>query len=128
MHHEVIGKPSKGLDTDHVDGNGLNNQKHNLRHVTRRQNGQNRHAVKTSRYPGVRWHKKSKKWIAEVRINGRGTHLGRFVSETEAFYFYCKAVNDLGEEMVDSQIINDNFIGNSSLDKKSTECSCQQGE
>lgn len=42
MHWEVIGKPAKGLETSHRDGNGLNNQRSNLQNGTKRQNQQNR--------------------------------------------------------------------------------------
>ena len=101
MHWEVIGKPSKGFITDHRDGNGLNNQQHNLRHVTVRQNGQNLiHGNRYSQYPGVCWHKKDKKWVAMIRINGPQKWLGSFDTEHEAFFAYEQAVNALGESTV----------------------------
>ena len=53
MHREILGNDIGLLQCDHVDGNGLNNQKSNLRVVTPRQNCQNLHVPKTSRHPGV---------------------------------------------------------------------------
>lgn len=37
-HHLVIGKPPKGFVTDHVNGNGLDNRRENLRHVSQSEN------------------------------------------------------------------------------------------
>ena len=60
IHWDVMGHPDKGMVTDHIDGNPLNNQKNNLRIVTQRVNKQNlRHKTNTrkysSKYPGVYW-------------------------------------------------------------------------
>ncbi len=102
MHHEIIGKPPKGFETDHENGRGLDNQRHNLRHVTSRQNGQNLHCKKTSQYPGVYWYKRDKKWAAKIMINGKTKHLGLFADELEAFKTYKQAVESLGEEVIGS--------------------------
>lgn len=101
MHHEVIGIPLNKLVTDHRDGNGLNNQRNNLRHVTRRQNGQNKKGYKgTSKYPGVHWNKNRNKWHVQIEINGKNKYLGLFTDEKEAFEAYKQAVINLGEEVV----------------------------
>ena len=101
MHHEIIGRPSKGLMSDHEDGNGLNNQRYNLRFVTNRQNSQNKKNIKTSSiYPGVGWHKKGKKWNARIQVNGKVKSLGLFADERKAFEAYKTAVNKLGETII----------------------------
>ena len=101
MHHEVIGKPPKGLETDHENGQGLDNQRKNLRFVTTRQNAQNRKNLKkSSQYPGIDWFKRNKKWRAHIRINGKLKYLGSFTNEFEAFSAYRQAVEAIGEEMV----------------------------
>ena len=41
--HRFIMEPPDGLEVDHIDGNGLNNQKSNLRVVTHEENAKNRH-------------------------------------------------------------------------------------
>lgn len=102
MHHDVIGYPPQNFVNDHRDGNGLNNQRHNLRFVTNRQNGQNRKNERSSsQFPGVYWHKQAKKWKAQISTNGNIKHLGLFLEEEEAFKAYCHAVEDFGEEMLE---------------------------
>jgi hypothetical protein len=85
MHHEIIGCPPKGFMTDHADGNGLNNQRENLRFVTHRQNCQNKKNIETSsQYPGVGWRTQRNKWRARIKINGKEKFLDHFISEFEA--------------------------------------------
>ena len=104
MHHEIMGMPPKGYEVDHENGSGLDNQRHNLRFVTHRQNGQNlTHRNKTSQYPGVCWHKRYQKWRTTIQINGKHKHLGFFTNELEAFIVYEKAVEALGEIILSKQ-------------------------
>ena len=101
MHFSIIGE-SESLQTDHIDGNGLNNQKSNLRLVTSRQNSQNkRNMIKVSQYPGVGWDKRRNKWRSRIVINGTQKHLGYFILAAAAFDAYRKAVNAIGEKVVD---------------------------
>lgn len=87
MHAEIITIP-KGLQCDHIDGNGLNNQKLNLRAVTIRRNQQNRHVKKSSKYPGVYKQKRDGKWRAHITFNGTVRHLGLFEVEEDAYTAY----------------------------------------
>jgi hypothetical protein len=91
--HRVILNPPSDMEVDHINGNGLDNRKENLRIVTRRQNSQNRHQVKTSKYTGVCWDNDRQKWRAYIRIMGRNKHLGLFVDETLAARAYMRTVN-----------------------------------
>lgn len=102
MHHEIIGRPSKGLMVDHREGRGTDNQRHNLRFVTRRQNCQNRKNghKESSKFPGVSWNKRSEKWLSKIWVNGKPKQLGLFIDEFEAFSAYKQAVEAIGEEMV----------------------------
>ena len=89
--HRVIMTPPKHLQIDHIDGNGLNNQKSNLRIVTTRQNKQNAHIKTSSKYPGVVWNKVSKKWQANIRIGNQKRYLGLFEKEEDAYAAYLVA-------------------------------------
>jgi hypothetical protein len=97
MHHFIIGFPRiKGMMVDHKDGDGLNNQRENLRIVTQRVNSSNRTARRNgktySKYIGVTWDKKRNKWIAQIRFSGKNKNLGSFNSEQEASAMYQEAV------------------------------------
>lgn len=99
--HRVVNKTPAGLVTDHRDGNGLNNQKRNLRSATRTQNGRNRSSLNhsgTSAYRGVHWHKSTGKWVASIRVDGRLYHLGLFVTEQDAATCYAtRAAEEFGD-------------------------------
>ena len=91
MHRDIM-KPEKGLCIDHIDGNGLNNQKSNLRFCTHTQNMQNsKSETGKSRYKGVNWLGRLNKWKAEIRLNKRGIHLGVFLDDKRAALFYDEA-------------------------------------
>lgn len=86
-----------GRQVDHRDGNGLNNKQYNLRSVTPRQNCQNLHIRKTSRFPGIYWNKLCEKWQAYVTVNRRAIYLGLFAAEktaAEAYRSACKAIDN----------------------------------
>jgi hypothetical protein len=87
MHRLIICAPL-GVGTDHIDGNGLNNQKSNLRLATKRRNGQNRHHKKTSRFPGVHFSISNNGWVTQIKIKGIGKYLGTFKTEEEAHTVY----------------------------------------
>jgi hypothetical protein len=95
--HIAIMKTPKGMHTDHIDGNGLNNTIGNLRVVTVRQNTQNRHTKRTSLYPGVSWHKRDSVWRATISINKKTKHLGNFKNELDAYNAYLNALKELNE-------------------------------
>lgn len=71
---------------DHINNNPLDNRKSNLRIVTVHQNSMNCSSNKnsTSKYIGVSFDKKSKKWRSHIRPNGKQIHLGTFSDEIEA--------------------------------------------
>lgn len=99
MHQFVMGKAPHGMEIDHIDHNGLNNRKNNLRFVTHRQNKQNK-KTGSSAYPGVSWHKRDKRWQAHIRIDGKFTHLGTYLLEVDAFNAYRTKIQSLGLSVI----------------------------
>lgn len=80
----------KGMVVDHINHNGLDNRKANLRIATFSENRRNSRKAKdtSSKYKGVSWHKNNKKWHAGININGRRKHLGSFDDEIQAAKAY----------------------------------------
>lgn len=79
---------------DHVNGNGLDNRRENLRPCTRSQNGGNRlkHTPSSSRFKGVSVHPLDPtRWKATIGGQGVRRHLGLFSSEVEAALAYDRA-------------------------------------
>ena len=94
--HNVIMKPSEGFIVDHINGNGLDNRRSNLRIVTRQQNTFNSvHKGGTSKYKGVALDKESGLWRAYIAKDGKRTWLGRFPDELSAAIAYDKAAKDM---------------------------------
>lgn len=98
--HRVIAQTPDDLDTDHRDGNGLNNRRSNLRNATKSQNMHNarQRADNSSGYKGVCWHKRKGKWEARIRLNGRQNHLGYYDTPEAAFEARSKAAHTLHQE------------------------------
>lgn len=71
MHREILKLKDKSLTVDHIDGNGLNNQKSNLRICTISENSKNMsmHKDNKSGYKGVSFMKTHKLWIAQLTVN-----------------------------------------------------------
>ena len=94
MHREIL-KPPHPLVVDHINRNGLDNRKANLRPATKSQNTINRPCIKQkgahSKYLGVTWQKSNKKWQAQIRANGKHRVIGYFEDETEAAKAYDRA-------------------------------------
>jgi hypothetical protein len=92
LHHQLMGlhfipNPENYKQIDHINGIKDDNRIENLRWVSRSQNQRNIKKLKntSSLYFGVCWHKRDKKWVTEIRINGKINHLGYFTTELEAF-------------------------------------------
>ena len=85
---------------DHIDGDGLNNRRTNLRVATASQNAANRKkpAIGSNPYKGVSWRERSQVWYACIRHEGRSYHLGQFHTAEDAARAYDKAALELSGE------------------------------
>ena len=98
--HRMLTNAPNGMDVDHINHNGLDNQRNNLRICTRQQNSRNARPQKgyTSRFKGVCWDKDRNKWVSHIASGCGFKKIGRFDSEIEAGEAYDKkAVELFGE-------------------------------
>lgn len=84
--HRLIMDAPIGLEVDHINKNTLDNRSCNLRLVSHKENMQNRRMQRnnTSGVRGVWWDKKSNKWRACIRKDGKTIHLGTFSTIDDA--------------------------------------------
>jgi hypothetical protein len=88
MHTVLIGATL----VDHADGDGLNNQRSNLRVATHAENMRNRRKATTSRsiYKGL-GPTPGGRWRAFIRVNRKQLYLGTFATEADAALAYDDA-------------------------------------
>lgn len=116
MHRLIMGVTDPTINVDHKDGNGLNNQKNNLRVATTSQNISNGRVREgfTSKYKGVHWDKFNNKWRAMVQSKEGIKRLGRFDNEVHAALVYNEAALKIQGEfarinLIDEMVIGDNY-------------------
>jgi hypothetical protein len=91
MHRQIFSVP-EGFVIDHINRNGLDNRKANLRLATVAQNAQNAGKRKNrSGYKGVWFAKEKRKWRAAIWKNNKRIYLGYFNSPLEAALTYDHA-------------------------------------
>lgn len=106
MHRFVMQTPDDQI-VDHLDHNGLNNQKTNLVNCTQ---SENVHRGKTySKYKGVYWDKTYKFYCAQISYKGRRKFIGYYKTENEAAKAYNKvALRIYGKSAYQNVINEDN--------------------
>lgn len=110
MHKEIMQTPD-GTDTDHIDGNGLNNCRSNLRQCTRTQNlgNQPKNRKSASRFKGVSI-KRASTWCAQIQFQKKNNHLGYFLNEEDAAKAYDKAAIKFYGEFALTNFPKENYL------------------
>ena len=111
--HRFLLNLTSNFDGDHIDGNGLNNQRSNIRKATHLQNSQNKRKSKTKKssiYKGAflysrrtdRW--VFERWYSTICVDGKKIVLGKYFSDEEAAHSY-----DIGARKYFKRFANVNF-------------------
>ena len=100
MHREILGLKDRLEYCDHIDHNGLNNQRSNLRKCTPSQNIINieKRAGTTSKFRGVCYYPNRDKFMAYISKDSRRHYLGWFHSEQDAAAAYNAKARELHGE------------------------------
>lgn len=99
MHREIMQTPAD-KQTDHINLDGLDNRRANLRICTPSENKQNMEAQSNNKsgFKGVDWVERDGKWRASIRVNGKRIYLGHFDDPVVAACAYdAAAVKYFGE-------------------------------
>jgi hypothetical protein len=96
---KIFGAHILGFEIDHINRNGLDNRRSNLRLASRGENAANKSKAKgaSSKYRGVAWRQNNRKnpWVAYISKNNRRIDLGYFATEELAAAAYDKKAAEL---------------------------------
>lgn len=93
MHRQILGLTDPAIRSDHINRNGLDNQRSNLRSCTQGENMRNTGMSKNNKsgYKGVCWCKTGRKWKAEISVNSKTVFLGYYTCLVKAAKAYDTA-------------------------------------
>lgn len=98
MHRLIMGVETSDQHVDHRDGDGLNNQRANLRLATQAQNVLNRRPYGASGYKGVSKAWRRNGYIATIQMGGKSKYLGYYADPVDAARAYDSAARELHGE------------------------------
>lgn len=103
LHREIMS--GVGM-IDHINRNGLDNRRENLRATNMSKNGANSRAKsRRSKHKGIALDTRDDKWYASIMCNGKRQYLGRYTSEGEAARAYNKAaIEAFGEHALPNEV------------------------
>lgn len=93
--HRLIMQAPDGMQVDHINGDGLDNRRANLRLASHTENNRNTRTPinNTSGFKGVAWHAANRKWRAYIKVENRQKYLGLFATAEAAHAAYCLAAD-----------------------------------
>ena len=89
-----IENPNNFEEVDHINRIPCDNRVENLRWISRGNNNRNKKKMEgtSSKYRGIYWVEKTKKWEAQITLNRKHKYIGRFETEEEAYTRWCEVV------------------------------------
>jgi hypothetical protein len=116
MHRVILSRilgrePEHREECDHINGNGLDNRRSNLRLATKAENRRNKRRYSNNRsgFKGVCRH--GRKWRADLQVNGKHHFLGLFTSSMAAAKAYDHAAIELHGSFARTNVLEVSFNG-----------------
>ena len=106
--HRIIASVPKDMETDHINHNGIDNRRCNLRVCTNQQNQYNQRrgvGKKTSQYKGVHFISHTNKWCAQAGHSGTQRYVGCYTTEIDAAKAYDIKAKELFRDFAYLNII-----------------------
>ena len=96
IHRLILGVDDPEWFVDHINGDTLDNRRSNLRLVSKRQSTFNTRSRlgSSSRFKGVSFDSRLKRWMTQIQVNGETLYLGRYQSEQDAARAYDAAARE----------------------------------
>jgi hypothetical protein len=111
--HNVIMKTQKGMEVDHINHDGLDNRKYNLRNCTHQENCMNRLSERKpkSGFKGVYPIKGGNPhhWSAQISVNGKKERIGSFKTKEEAALEYNRRAIKLHGKFAKLNLVNGEY-------------------
>jgi hypothetical protein len=98
MHTLIVGNPPKGHVVDHINNNGLDNRKENLRFLWNAENIRRRYEDNPDTGIKLKVDKIENPWQAQVSLGGKTRHVGYFPTKELARAARDKAIEDFLNE------------------------------
>lgn len=109
MHRVILNAPN-GLEVDHINGDGLNNTRSNLRLCTHNQNTWNRTVKNKNKFGYTGISKRGNRFRAEIRCHGKKIMIGTFENVIDAAKAYDKKAQELFGEFANLNFPNIPFF------------------
>ena len=91
--HRLIMNPEPDMEVDHINGNGLDCRRSNMRTATRQENQSNQRlsSRSSSGLKGASFYPRTGQWRSQIKVNTNYISLGIFNTAEEAHAAYCEA-------------------------------------
>lgn len=121
MHREIM-KAVSGEEVDHIDGDGFNNRRVNLRVCTHSDNLKNSagRSDNKSGFKGVSWDNRKQRWRATIQVNGKYVSCGTYSTPEAAAYAYNQKAIELHKEFAKLNNLDPNYKPNRELRRNNT--------
>ncbi len=120
LHRFILGISDPKILVDHINCDGLDNRRANLRTVDRLGHSRNSKKKGLGKYKGIYLHKTNRNWVATITVNYKKIHLGCFLDERSAAHAYNEAAIKYFGEFANLNILAEHKLAEGHLELVTT--------